>query len=178
MRLRRFLVDDLSPPLVHLTGRESRHAIQVLRLKVGDSVVLFDGRGLEATGIVREVGRLTMAVEISERRAAPPRTLVSLTLAVATPKGERADWLVEKCAELGVTALWLLETERSQVRPGEGKLERWRRKALQAAKQAGHASIMTVEAHRPFDEVLTSRDRFRILYGEPRASVSLGWTTG
>ena len=103
----------------------------------------------------------------------------ALVLAVATPKGSRADWLVEKCAELGVGALWLLRAERGPVAPGPGKVERWRRKAVEAAKQAGQQVVMTVEPPRTVAETLTASAGLEVLYGHPSpTSVSLLRTIG
>ncbi len=145
MRLRRFLVNELSSEPVHVTGDEASHALRVLRMGIGDHVILFDGSGREAGGRIVSVS--TDAFEavktgpIHERRSDD----VPLALAVACPKGERADWLVEKCAELGIAAVQFIETQRGQVQPGAGKLTRWRRKAAEAAKQAGHARLMEIE---------------------------------
>ncbi len=88
-------------------------------------------------------------------------------LAVAAPKGGRADWLVEKCAELGVAALWLLRTHRGQVAPGPGKVERWRRKAVEAAKQAGQRRVMGIEPPRTVAEALSAVEGRCVLYGHP-----------
>ena len=171
MRRPRFKSDGLGQSVLLVTGDEAAHALRVLRLGVGDEVVVFDGEGREVDGRIRTVSAGAFEVEpvgpVRERLA--PRT--KLTLAVATPKGARADWLVEKCAELGVEALWLLETERGSVAPGTGKLTRWRRKATEAAKQADLARVMCVEPPRTIAAVVESIETsVSILFGEPRAS--------
>ena len=99
----------------------------------------------------------------------------NLTIATAVPKGNRGDWLVEKCAELGVRGLWLLRCGRSQVIPGEGKLARWRRKGVEAAKQTGHAITMTIEPPRSIDEIISCSSDRTIFYGDPvRSRVTFG----
>lgn len=174
MKPRRFKVEDLSAQLVRLDGAEAHHALRVLRLKAGAEVILFNGQGQEAGGRICEVSRDSFTVELAVRRQAAPPATATLILAVATPKGERADWLVEKCAEIGTTALWLLETERGSVHPGEGKLARWRRKAAEAAKQAGNAATMDIEPPQPVADVLAAATPARMYYGDPdRAKVSL-----
>jgi 16S rRNA (uracil1498-N3)-methyltransferase len=78
-------------------------------------------------------------------------------LATAIPKGERADFMVQKCAELGCHTLIPMECERSVVRfvPGrEGKLQKWRRIALEASKQCGRNQIMEIALPQSFKEVL------------------------
>jgi len=168
MQPRRFRVSDVDTPVIPITGAEARHALRVLRLCVGDRVVLFDGDGQEVDGKIRSVAADSLAAEAigPVRRVLRPGR--SLTLAVATPKGQRADWLVEKCAELGVRALWLLQTERGVVNPGDGKIARWRRKAAAAAKQAGQARVMAIEPPRPIQALITAvKTGVVILYGEP-----------
>jgi 16S rRNA (uracil1498-N3)-methyltransferase len=154
MKLRRFKVAELSGPQITVKGDEAIHALRVLRLKAGATVVLFDGTGREVTGVIRGAGHSRFEVEVAERRENAGSGGAALMLAVAAPKGDRADWLVEKCAELGVAALALLRCTRGEVVPGEGKIERWRRKAVQAAKQARLATTMAIEAPRGISEIL------------------------
>ncbi len=173
MRQRRFKVEALSGPAISVTGQEANHALRVLRLGVGNAVVLFDGGGREVDGRIRSISREGFEVEptgtIRESKARRTR----LTIATATPKGQRADWLVEKCAELGVSALWLLETERGPVIPGTGKLDRWRRKAVAAAKQAGHARVMSVEEPRPIGALgEVSKTFVSVFHGDPSANAT------
>ncbi|HVP10367.1 MAG TPA: RsmE family RNA methyltransferase [Phycisphaerae bacterium] len=146
----------MSDAVISVEGDEAIHALRVLRLKAGKRVVLFDGAGGEVGGMIRSVGRSSFEVEVLERREQAESGGPRLIIAVAAPKGERADWLVEKCAELGVSALMLLRCKRGEVLPGEGKIQRWRRKAVQAAKQARLAAVTTVEAPRGLSEILDS----------------------
>lgn len=169
MRHRRFRVDNLSSDIITVAGAEADHALRVLRLHAGDDVVLFDGSGTEAHGRVTTVGDYRFEVQIFrvEKMSASATTLI---LAVAPPKGSRGDWLVEKCAELGVEQLWLLHTTRTVVEPGAGKLERWRRIASEAAKQSEQPVIMSIEPTRSLTEVLATIDSAQatqVFYGRP-----------
>lgn len=144
MALRRFHVSDIGGDLLRISGAEANHALKALRLVEGDEVIVFDGRGGEAVGRIVAASRSAFDVQIIQRLE-PCSAAAELTIAVAPPKGDRADWLVEKCAELGVVRLIPLICERSQVRPGEGKLDRWRRKAVEAAKQSRQARAMMID---------------------------------
>ncbi|MFH1418563.1 MAG: RsmE family RNA methyltransferase [Planctomycetota bacterium] len=171
MRIRRFQVDDVSGSIVRVGGPQAEHALKVLRLKVGGEVALFDGRGAEVTGRVRSIVHRTFEVEVTHRYGMHRDSGPCLVMAAACPKGNRADWLVEKCAELGVRALWLLKTERGSVDPGEGKLTRWCRKGVEAAKQSGHTITMAVEPARTVAEALAAAARapaLHLFYGDPR----------
>lgn len=155
---RRFHVDDVSPQIISVGGDQARHAIRVLRMKAGDSVVLFDGSGREAIGTIDSMISNSFAVRISHCDSAHASSDSRLILAVAPPKGSRADWLVEKCAEIGVAVLQPLVCERGQVVPRAAKLDRWRRKAIEAAKQSRRPVPMRIEEPLPLSRVLTSAD--------------------
>lgn len=170
MRERRFCVTTLDHATLSLTGGERHHAVDVLRLAVGAEVTLFDGQGREARAriVAIDEDRVDLALIESPRDAG--HSARSLTLVVAAPKGGRADWLVEKCGELGVARLVFVESQRGEVHPGEGKLERWRRKAVEAAKQSGAAVVTQIDAGRTLES----------LAGEllPTATGYVGATTG
>jgi len=131
-RLHRFYVDEPLPEsggTVYLDRDESRHAVRALRLKPGDALEVCDGRGgvmtAELVGMEGDGGRdagVAAVASVGEVRRAPfagPRWHV--VVACGGLKGGRADWLVEKCAELGAASLVPLLTERS---PTVGGAER------------------------------------------------------
>jgi 16S rRNA (uracil1498-N3)-methyltransferase len=81
----------------------------------------------------------------------------TLTLAVAVPKGERADWMVEKLSELCVWRFIPLSTDRGIVRPGGlNKVDRWRRIAIESAKQSRRAGVMQIESLVSTQEALAA----------------------
>jgi len=142
--LPRFKVESLDPARQRLSAGESRHAAAARRMRPGDELIAFDGRGGEARGRVVSVRGAAVEIELIER----PRTAArarTLSLAVAMPKGARADWLVEKAAELGVAALTPLRTARTVAAATEEKVRRWRRISAAAAKQSRGAYEMRLE---------------------------------
>ncbi len=166
MATARFLVESIANDLVWLEGREARHARGARRLGVGDEVVVFDGTGGEARGRITELGESRIAVSIVERRI-PSRSGAGLTMFVAMPKGDRADWLVEKAAELGATRLVPLKTARGVVVPSATRIERWGRKCVEAAKQSGATIPMRIEAALGADAISGRVGEFaRMLVGE------------
>ena len=169
MSLPRFHVHDLSAELVTLERDEAHHAIHVRRVRVGDEVSLFDDAGTQADGVVAAMSRGVVQVRI-ERRCRPPPAAASLTLAVAPPKGARAEWLVEKAAELGVAAIWPIRTARGVVEPREHRLDKWRRIAREANKQSGRADAMRVEPLMDFGDALARRGRCATVIADMRGS--------
>ncbi|MBE7506373.1 MAG: 16S rRNA (uracil(1498)-N(3))-methyltransferase [Planctomycetia bacterium] len=152
MATRRFHVTDVTPGRIRVQGAQAAHGLKALRLGIGDEVVVFDGNGAEATGRITEIDREAFEIEVTCRGAPTDQQRLCLTIATAIPKGERADWMIEKCAELGVRRLIPLACQRSQVRPGAAKLERWRRKAVEAAKQSRQSTVMEIGQECPIGE--------------------------
>lgn len=123
-----------------LTGDEARHLSQVLRIKVGDSIVVFDGEGRRSAAEVLSVSRDRVLLRLGEiMHTRPP--LPTITLAQAIPKGKNMDLIVQKSVELGIAAIQPLVTRYTVVQPGDGKSEKWRRNALEACKQCGQDSL-------------------------------------
>jgi 16S rRNA (uracil1498-N3)-methyltransferase len=119
-----------------LTGDEAKHLSQVLRIRAGDSVTVFDGCGRRADAEVVEVARDRVRLSLGKAIHSPAPEPV-IALAVAIPKGKTMDLVVQKAVELGATEILPLVTRRTIVQPGDGKAEKWRRVALEACKQCG-----------------------------------------
>jgi 16S rRNA (uracil1498-N3)-methyltransferase len=99
--------------------------------------------------------RVMLRVDAISKASALP----ALTIASAVPKGDRADWLVEKLSEIGATRWVPLRTQRSVVHPeGVSKFDRWRRIALEAAKQSKRAGVMAIDELTPVAQLLKASD--------------------
>lgn len=144
-----------------LDEAESRHARTSLRLEPGQPLTLLDGAGRIGHAIVQAAGDrkrdagLRVQIERIESVERPSRRL---TLIVAACKGERLDWLVEKCTEQGVDRLWITTFERSVAEPGLGRLDRLERLTHQACKQCRRAWVPELRCNVPLaDAVVTFR---------------------
>jgi 16S rRNA (uracil1498-N3)-methyltransferase len=149
-RERRFHVPNLESKTVGLSSKEAHHLVQVLRLREGAEVSLFDDKGGTALAKVHRIagGEVELRILGPEPSRDSP---LSLTLAVAPPKGDRMSFLIEKLTELGVARILPLETERGRT----GKnLERWRRIAIEACKQSGRSRAPAIESPRSVTSVL------------------------
>ncbi len=129
--------DDL-----RLDESESHHALNVLRLKAGDKVVAFNGRGVEATAeISPESAKGAVRLKIRQT-ARTPSLPCRITLAQAIPKGKNMDFIVQKAVELGAGEIAPLLSERVVSRLDDAddaaaKREKWQTVAIEAAKQCG-----------------------------------------
>jgi 16S rRNA (uracil1498-N3)-methyltransferase len=184
MSLRRFYVPreewvggDAAGGRVALSQEESRHLRDVLRLRAGDEARVFDGEGREYACRVVEPGRgregATLEV-LGPAEPPSPESPLELTLAVALLKGEKFDLVVQKATELGVAALVPVATRRADVRLRDAddrarRAARWRRLALEAAKQSGRARVPHVEEPVEFSTLITRAAReghARVLFAE------------
>ena len=128
----------------------------VLRLKQGEEIVLFDGAGTEATAEIVSIAKRSVELRILEKRSTQPESQRTIILGTAVPKGDRFRWLVEKATELGVTRLVPLITERSVVEPGSGKLEKMQQTVIAACKQCGRNRLMEIAPLQSLDEFLSA----------------------
>jgi 16S rRNA (uracil1498-N3)-methyltransferase len=157
-----------------LDEAEAHHLARVRRVPVGELVEVFDGCTATAhRARVVEIRRDLVRIEpTGETRDEPPRPL-ELTMAVAFPKGDRLDWLIEKCAEVGVARIVPLRTERSVVDPRPAKVDRLRRRLVEACKQCGRNRLPELEPPSAFAEVLGRSSVWSALFdprGQPLAA--------
>ena len=150
MPRRFYLPQSLQQSEVALEGAEARHLLRVLRMGVGDQVLLFDGTGTEALATIEAASERSARLRIIEVRAAASETLTTIILGTAVPKGDRFSWLVEKATEVGVARLVPLNTDRSIVDPGAGKLDKMRQTVIAASKQCGRSRLMEIDAPTSF----------------------------
>ena len=163
--------EEGSNPL-DIVGDEAGHLGRVRRVREGEVVEAFDGKGLAraAQVIVAVRDRVTLRPFGPGLPSREPS--IALTLATAVPKGERFDWLVEKAVEIGISTLVPILTERSVVDPRVAKLDRLRRAVVEASKQCGRNLLMTLAPPRNWSELIgeASHDGLRLVAhpgGEP-----------
>jgi 16S rRNA (uracil1498-N3)-methyltransferase len=143
---------------VTLAGPEAYHLAAVCRARPGDVICLFNGDGAEYPATVIELAKKYVEVRVTGREA-PVRELgFRLELAAALPKSDRADVLIEKLTELGVTRFVPLETSRSVVHPRATKIDRLRRAVIEASKQCGRNVLMQIEERTKWTDYLARDD--------------------
>ncbi len=153
---------NLSKRIVTLTADEARHLREVLRLKPGDEVSVFDGEGKEFRARVAQARRESAELDLDEAiEPARPESPLRITLAVALLKGEKFDLVVQKATELGVTRIVPLITRYADIKlrdesDASKRVARWQRIALEAAKQSGRAVVPTIDTPTPCGSVLSA----------------------
>lgn len=134
---------------VDLPEAASRHALKVLRMKAGDSVILFDGQGGEWRAELLKVSAGgTARAALRDFSARDCESSLQVTLVQALPAGDKMDWVVEKCVELGISAIQPVAAKRSVVRLSAERMARrvahWNAIAGAACEQCGRNRVPAV----------------------------------
>jgi 16S rRNA (uracil1498-N3)-methyltransferase len=158
---RLFVAADLAPGAALEVAPEQSHYLRnVLRLAPGAAVSLFNGRDGEFLGRLAEIGKRRCTVAV-EARTRPQLAEPDLWLVFAPVKRARIDYLVEKAAELGASALLPVRTERTIVE--RINIERLQANAVEAAEQTERLTVPLVQPLRPLPAVLADWPDGRIL---------------
>jgi 16S rRNA (uracil1498-N3)-methyltransferase len=137
--------DPLGAAEYHLRGAEAHHLAAVRRFGRGQTVILFNGDGHDYPAEVLSVGKREVVLNVLRAEPADRELGFSLVVAAALPKGDRADFLVEKLTELGATRFVPLVTARSVVHPKPSAAEKFARAVIEASKQCGRNRLMAVD---------------------------------
>ncbi len=157
----RFFSDNrIENDVAIIEGDEAHHLLHVMRIQIGDQVVLFDGSGQEYTANVQRVGRREVVFDIIDGTEVNRELDCQLTIAIALPKGDRQKTLVEKLVELGTTTLQPVLTTRSVAQPTDSAISRLQKQVIAASKQSGRNRLMNIAQPKSFQELLTNTDTF------------------
>jgi 16S rRNA (uracil1498-N3)-methyltransferase len=177
MQLNRFYCEKLKGPGVELVGGEAHHLHNVYRLKVGSEVELFDGAGILATAVIEKIASKSVLLKVVDLKKTKKSDKSEVVIAVSCPKGERFDWLTEKCTELGVDRIVPVIFGRTVKQPKNPKaVERWRNIAIAAAKQCRRIFLPQIDMPMTLSEALSTLkeqyDKAEILVGglDPKSS--------
>jgi 16S rRNA (uracil1498-N3)-methyltransferase len=145
-----------------VSGTAANHISRVLRLREGDELTLFDGRGGEYAARIASFRKDAVQVEVQEHRPIERESALDLTLVQGVSRGERMDIVMQKATELGVRRLVPVLTERSVVRlddgRGERKVQHWRAIVIAACEQCGRNRVPEVTSPVGFHEALRALD--------------------
>lgn len=142
MRVHRVYLPKLQAGEVVLRGSEANHLARVLRVTIGQDIEVFDGKGLESTGIIQSVDDFRVILNLQEPKASDIEAPLKITLALALLKGDKLADVIRQATELGVVAVQPLITKYCDVKElSANKLERLRRVAQEASKQSGRSVV-------------------------------------
>ncbi len=184
--MRRFFFDPTvrDGDRVFLSEEESRHITKVLRLKSGDKIEVLDGLGAVFQAVITKVGRQVEA-RIEEIMAREVGVGKPIRVWQAILKGDKMDWVVQKCTELGVSGLIPFQSSRCQGRldtiQSRKKHQRWQRIGLEACKQCRRLHGVDIAAPTDYAESLwevSADNPLRLLFWEEEKTTRLGDISG
>ena len=176
--MHRFFAPSLDPgdETVVLTRDEAEHLSRVLRVGIGDSVAIFDGRGHEYLARVSTIARGAtgeVRLQVLSRIDAAAEPAVALTLVQAVLKGDKMDDVVRDAVMMGVAAIQPMVTTRAETTVAalmRGRVERWRRIAISSVKQSRRAVVPEIRVPLAFENVLGEpAGSLRLMFVEPGA---------
>ena len=157
--------ENWNPGALALTSAEAHHARDVLRLKRGDKLVVFNGRGREITAEIVDLarhgtdspGRAKDEIRLRKlHEAETPPLRCRITLGQAIPKGKNMDLIVQKAVEMGAAEIAPILSDRTVVHvdleSAAQKQAKWQQVAIEAAKQCGQNWLPQVRAPRKLSE--------------------------
>lgn len=170
MRVPRIFVEaGLQPELtLALDARAAQHVGQVLRLRPGAELILFDGTGCDYAAVLERCDRRACQARVGERLGQEAEPALDIALGIGISRGERMDFAIQKAVELGVGAITPLQTLRSVVQLDAARAERrtqhWRGVLLGACEQSGRSRLPELDPPVAFNDWLERCDGGLVLY--------------
>lgn len=159
-----------------LTGENAKHA-KVLRMKVGEQLLLCDGEGMECLCAVEEVFDGELTLRVLERRRAETEARVRVSVYMAFPKADKLEHVIQKATELGAYEIVAFPSGRCISKPDDKslgkKLERWQKIAASAAEQSGRGivpKVLTLPSFKAALERASQADKALMFYENERAT--------
>ena len=143
-----------------MTGRDAEH-VHVLRLRPGEDMIICDGQGTDYKCRLVKADKEQVEAEVVEVVRCPAEPTVKVTVLCGLPKGDRTDYIIQKCVEAGASEIMFFQSDRCVAKPDkpEKKLERWQRIAEEAAKQSGRGIIPQVSWAGEYADALNVADQ-------------------
>ncbi len=144
-----YSAEKLAPgALIKLSDNAAVHASRALRMKVGDSAVLFNGDGNDYLCELTYMSKSEVSAKVKSVSANPCESPLNITLIQAISSGDRMDFTIQKAVELGVTAIQPVSSQRSVVKlsgeRAEKRREHWQNVVISACEQCGRSIIPEV----------------------------------
>lgn len=152
-----FYQPDFDGETILLSEEESKHAVRVLRLAVGDQVEVVDGKGSRWLAEISDDHPKRCVLKTLAVSVVPVRSKTRLHIAVAPTKNiERIEWFIEKATEIGIDEITLLDCEHSER--SVVKTERLEKVAIAAMKQSQQRHLPVINGMVPFQSFIKSAE--------------------
>ena len=159
----------LSNQIVSIEAQAHKHIKEVLRLGLGDSVILFNGNGSDYLGEITELHKKFLSVYINQQTQVNNESPLNIHLLQPLCRSEKMDWCIQKATELGVRKISTFVSSRVNINiPAnrlDKKLDHWNSVAQSACEQSGRAIVPTIESPLEFNTIINnlSNDGLKVI---------------
>ncbi len=154
----RFFIENPNKEIIELQGENANHIINSLRMSVGDSVTICDGKSNDYLCTIVKILSNTVVLKVDKCVNNISEPSVNIHLYQAMPKGSKFEYIIQKSVELGASSITPVLTKRCISRPNEksmkNKIVRYNKIAQQAAKQSGRGIVPVVYPMLSFEEAI------------------------
>ncbi len=151
---RRFFVDKIAET-VTIDGEEFRHAVNVLRLKEGDEIIILDNSGYEYLCQVEKINKKDLTAKVKEKFLSQNEPKTKVALLTGYLKGDKTELVVQKAVELGLSQITVFNSKFCTAYMNDNKLARLNKVAVESAKQCKRAIAPTVNYVDDFEKALS-----------------------
>jgi 16S rRNA (uracil1498-N3)-methyltransferase len=137
-----------------LMDDQAHHAIHVMRHRVGDSIILFDGKGNEYRATITQISKKELEIQVLDFLPRQIRPSPIIAVASALPKGDRQKFLVEKLVELGCDRFIPLKCQRSVALATGAVIERFKKGVVEACKQCDRKWLMEISEQQTVESLI------------------------
>ena len=160
-----FNKEYLKDNIVCLKDDEYHHMINVMRLRVGDSVVLFCGDGLDYTAQIENISKKEATLRVKEIKQNNSEIGFGLTVYQALAKGEKLSLIAQKLTEIGATGLKVFSSEFCDVKPNTARLDKLDKVVISASKQCGRSALLNApESALKFSDLIKEIKKYDVCY--------------
>ncbi len=143
---------------LQLTPNAANHVATVLRMRVGDSLLIFNNKNCEYKASIRSITKREVVVVINEQQVNDRESPLAIHLIQAVARGEKMDWIIQKASELGAHSITPIITRRSGVKltdkRWQKRLQHWQAVAISAAEQCGRNRLLNIQPVIDFNVLL------------------------
>lgn len=158
--MKRFYSNNIQNNFVYLNNEEAQHCTKVLRGKIGDKVEVLNGNGILYVGIISNIQKHEVQIEIIEIKKEQNENQNKLSIAICPTKNPaRIEWFLEKATEIGIVNIFPIISDRTEKE--SIKHERFQQIIISAAKQSGQLFFPTLHSIQSFNTLLDSNMQFK-----------------
>ncbi len=154
----KFFSNKILNDIIEITGNDAKHIFKVLRMSIGDHLVVCDLAGYDYDCKIKAVNIDKVVLKIEKKRVSDTELDVKIKLFQGIPKGDKFDLIIQKCVELGISEITPVAMNRCvpvvDEKNKKKKLERYNKIAFEAAKQCNRSKLPVVNNFISFVEAI------------------------